>query len=399
MHSEDIATASTSSTNAAIEKATRASTVYVKSTLLPNTTIEIAAICADSEKIGDEYSYRDNGNTVYDKIRFGDTLGAKARVTHKFNDSLLAYAAVNYAGLVADGGNPLKEFDTMLPYSQYGNKIEADGGVRIAMGQNYTLYPRVLWRDNLKDANPTIDPYITGTVLYPGLAPRNRDSDPFAVLDNRKALSAELFFTYDPTPATDFYNWNYSKREDAPFAFNVGLNFTDYSTKTDSYIFYYKEGDTNAAFPEGLSGARVWKALSRMVFNPTPWLKIANKLEAGHEQSTGAAGPARTYYSTEFDFDFYKRHNIGGYIKKDKWGPYDYYRQFNVTFPWQFSLDYEYRIDHLLQKYVPERLGKSAGIGIYGILRTFDKNSPPSDYINGKNDYSYEINTYLTYEF
>jgi hypothetical protein len=399
MHSEDIAKASTSSTSSAIEKATRATTFSVKSTVFPNTTVEIGAISASSEKIDDRYTYLDKGNIGYGKIDFADTLGAKAKVTHKLTDSLLVYTGVNYAGLVADGGDPLKEFDTLLPYSRYGNKIEADGGVRIALGEFYTLYPRVLWRDNLKAANQSIGASSSGTVLYPGMSPRNRDSDPFAVLDNRKAFSGEIFFTYDPTPATDFYNWDNKNREDAAFAINVGFNYTDYSTPTDSYIYYYKEGNINAAFPAGLPQARVWKALSRMVFNPVPWLKIANKLEVGHQQSTGAAGPARTYYSTEFDFDFYKRHIVSGYVKKDQWGPYDYYQQFNVTFPWQFNLDYMYRIDHLLQKYVPARLGKSGGIGIDGILRTYDKNSPLSDYMDGKNDYSYQISTYLTYEF
>jgi hypothetical protein len=399
IHSEDIAKASTSATKSAIEKATRATTFFVKSTVLPHTIVEIGVISAGSEKVGDTYNYRDSNNTVYDKISFEDTLGVKAKVTYQLTDSVLAYVGVNYAGLVADGGNPLKEFDTLIPYSPYGNKIEADGGIRIALGQSFTLFPRMLWRENLKDANPSIGATTAGTVLYPGLSPRNRDTDPFAVLDNRAALSGEIFFTFDPTPATDFYHWDNNSREDAPFAFNIGFNYTDYSTQSDSYMYYYKEGNSNAAFPAGLPEAHVWKSLSRMVFNPKPWLRIANKLEVGHQQSTGAAGAARTYYSTEFDFNFYKRHAVSGYIKKDQWGPYDYYRQFNVTFPWQFNLDYMYRIDHLLQKYVPARLGKSAGIGIAGILRTFDKNSPTDDYNGGKNDYSYQISTYLTYDF
>ncbi len=399
IHAEDIARTSTSATQTAIEKPSRATTFSVKSTALPGTTVEIGVISAASEKVGEKFSSVDSGNIVYDKIRFVDTLGAKAKITHKLSDSLLAYAGTNYAGLVADGGNPLREFDTLLPYSQYGNKIEADGGVRIAIGEQYTLFPRILWRNNLKGANSSITPFTTGTVLYPGLTPRNRDADPFAVLDNRKALSGEIFFTFDPTPATDFYHWDNGNREDAPFAFNLGFNYTDFSTQTDSFMYYYKEGNTNAAFPTGLTAERVWKTSSRMVFNPKTWLKVTNCLEVGHQQSTGAAGPARTYYSTEFDFDFSKRHTVGGYIKKDQWGPYDYYRQFNVTFPWQFSLDYMYKIDHLLQKYVPARLGKSAGIGVAGIVRTFDKNSPVTDYNGNRNDYSYQISTYLTYDF
>ncbi|GFO67229.1 hypothetical protein GMLC_08080 [Geomonas limicola] len=399
LHSEDIATASTSATSAAIEKATRATTFYVNSAVSPSTTVELGVISAGSEKIGDQYSRRDNGDIYYDKIRFADTLGVKGKVTHKFSESFLAWAGAGYAGLVADGGNPLVEYDTLLPYSRYGNKIEAEGGLRMVLGKSYTLAPRMLWRDNLRDANPLIPASTSGTVLYPGLIPRNRDADPFAVLDNRKALSAEFFFTYDPTPATDFYHWDFKNREDATFAYNLGFNYTDYSTPTDAFTYYYKEGGVNAAFPNGLSQAKVWKAMSRMVFNPTAGVRIANRLEAGHQQSTGAAGPSRTYYSTEFDVNLFDSHVISGYVKKDQWGPYDYYRQFNVTFPWQFSLDYMYKIYHLPENYLPFRLGKSAGIGINGILRTFDQNSPVSDYNNGKNDFSYQVSTYLTYDF
>ena len=68
IHSEDIARTSTSSTGtSATEKATRASTFYVKSDIIANTTIELGVISAGSEKIGDEYNYFDRGNIIYPK--------------------------------------------------------------------------------------------------------------------------------------------------------------------------------------------------------------------------------------------------------------------------------------------------------------------------------------------
>ena len=398
MHSEDIAQTSTAAATGAISRTTRASTVYVKTTAVPDTTIEIGAISAASERIGDQYNYLNNGTTTYGNINFGDTLGIKAKVTYQLTDNISAYGGVNYAGLVANGGNPLRDFDSMLPYSQYGNKIEADGGVRITMGPEYSLFPRIFWRDNLKAANPYIAATSNGTVLYPGMRPRNNDADPFAVTDNRAARSAELIFTYDPTPITDFYHWDW-KREDASFAYNIGFNYTNNNAATDSWQYYDPKTKSNSNFPYGLTDARVWKAMSRMIFNPTSTLKIRARIEGGHQQSTGDQGAARTYFSEGFDIDYANRHTLSGYIKQNAWGPYDYYQQFNQTYPRQYKLDYMYRLDHLLHKHVPERPGKSAGIGVYGIIRTLDSNSPADEYLNGKNNYDYEVNMYLTYEF
>jgi hypothetical protein len=401
IHSEDLDQATeTSGGAAATNKATRATTFSVETDIIPGVKIELGAITSGSEKIDEEYDYLDGGNIVYDKIEFEDTLGAKARITYEGADFGTAYVEASYAGLVADGGehHSLGEFDTELPHSGSGNKIEAEAGIGIFIG-DYTIFPRVLWRENLEDANPIIDPLTSGTTLNPGLSPRNHDDDPFAVLDNREALSGEIFFTYDPTPATDFYHWNNDELEDAPLAFNVGFNYTEFSTATDSHLFFYKEGNTNAAFGEGLADEDIWKAVGRMVINTESGIKIVNRLEAGFQQSTGVPGPTREYYSTEFDIDFGQTHNLSGYLKKDQWGPYDYYQQFNVTYPWQIKLDYMYKIKHLLRKYVAGRLGRSAGIGIMGIYRTLDEDSPLDEYDDGKNDYNFEITSYLSYEF
>ena len=118
-----------------------------------------------------------------------------------------------------------------MPYSELGNKKEIEGGVRFVTG-DYTLYPRFLKRKNIVDANPLIDPATTVnlvtniTTLSPGIAPRDTDSDPFAVLDNREAESIELYMTYDPTPGSWFYDWNVDMTEDAAFAFNIGFTGT-----------------------------------------------------------------------------------------------------------------------------------------------------------------------------
>ncbi|MDT8420775.1 MAG: glycoside hydrolase family 2 TIM barrel-domain containing protein [Desulfuromonadales bacterium] len=401
MHSEDLDEASETSGGAeATDKATRATTFSAEITKISGTKIELGVISSGSEKIGDEFDRLDGDDIVYEDIEFEDTLGARARVTVEGVDFGLIYVEGSYAGLVAEGGehHSIGDFDTELPHSRYGNKVTAEAGVGIFKG-DYTIFPRVFWRENLEEANPIIDPVTTGTELFPGLNPRNLGEDPFAVLDNREALSGEVFFTYDPTPATNFYHWDNDNLEDAPLAYNIGFNYTEFSTATDSEQFYYLEGDTNAAFGWGQEKEDVWKVVSRMVINTEAGTRIVNRLEAGFQQSTGLPGPTREYYSMEFDVDVRDRHNVSGYIKKNQWGPYDFLRQFNITYPWQFKLGYMYKLKRLLQKYTKDRLGRSAGIGIVGIYKTLDENSPVTQYGDGENDYIFEAGTYLSLEF
>ena len=397
MHSEDLDRQgdSTSGTTAT-ERQSRQTTFYVKTDIIPRATLELGTIMASTEKIDDVFDYVDGNNILYDEIEFSDTLGIKAKATFDAIGRATGYAAVNYAGLVADGGDPIKEFDTentFLPYSKYGNKIEYEGGILFNFDP-ITIFPRVLYRENLIDANPTIDPSVAGSTLNPGIDPRNRDNDPFAVLDNRKAFSGDLFLTYDPTPATSFYAWDTDKREDADLAFNIGINYTQYDTPTDAHLFFYEPGNTNAPFGAGLPAEDVWKAASRIVLNPNPDLKLITKLEAGQQQSDGSPdGGTREYYEINAKLEINKKHIIEGYIKKDAWGQYDFQKQFNITFPYQFMLDYSAR----LANFIDERFAST--LGIRALYRTLDENSPAGEYKNGDNEYMFEIIGYYSFEF
>jgi len=313
---------------------------------------------------------------------------------------------MDYGGLVADGGDPLdKEYGynknsliihTDLPYSQYGNKKEIDAGIQMNLG-TITIFPRVLYRDNLVDANPLIDPVTTGNTLDTGISPRNRDDDPFAVLDNREARSGEIFFTYDPTPDTQFYEWDNDYREDADFAFNLGANYTSYPTPTDSNQFFFRPAGSNAAFGEGLPAEDVWRVSSRMIFNSEAGTKTVLKLEGGFQQSTGTAeGPTREFYKAEAKFLLPINHMIEGWVYKDAWGPYDFYRQFNQTYPWQVMLDYSVLMGPLNWS---DPRGATSKWGVRGLARTLDDQSPDDEYLDGKNDWMFEVIGYVTFTF
>ncbi len=404
MHSEDVSRLDDSATaTEATERQSRQTTIYAKTDLTDSTKLEVGGIMASTEKEDDEYDRRTGTTTYIDEIEFEDTLGARAQLTYKPSSLHIGnlhfsqlYLAAHYAGLVADGGDQLREFGTggtpgtYLPYSSLGNKQEYEAGIMMNYG-DFMIYPRFLYRDNLEDANPLFDPVVGGD---PGISPRNREDDPFAVLDNREARSAEIFLTYDPTPATFFYHWDNDRRENAAFAFNIGANYTEYPTPTDSYLFFFDEGGFNAPFGQGLPAEDIWKVSNRMVFNTHRDFKLITNLVAGQQQSTGDPnGGAREFYEADAKFIFNRKHILSGYFKKDAWGPYDFHRQFNVTYPEQYKLDYSLLLDQRLDE------DESSKIGIRALYRTLDENSPDDEYRDGANGYDFLTMFYFKWAF
>ncbi|MCC5793291.1 MAG: hypothetical protein JJT85_00970 [Chromatiales bacterium] len=396
IHSEDVARLDDSATaTQATERQTRQTTLYLTRTFGDALTLELGGIMSATEKIGDEFTRLSGQNIILDQIEFKDTLGVKGRLTFDYLNTR-SYVAFDLAGLVADGGDPLREFGTRLPYSSLGNKREYEAGVMLNFG-NFMLFPRILYRDNLVDANPNIQADIGGpgnTTLFPGLQVRNREKDPFAVLGNREARAAEIFLTYDPTPETFFYAWDNDMREDARLAYNIGLNVTRYPTATDAFQFFFEEGGINAPFGAGLPKETVWTASSRVVFNPTVNARYIANLLVGRDQSTGdPEGGTRRFYEVAGKAVLGGRHILSGHFKLDAWGPYDFHRQFNLTYPKQLKLDYSILLD---QNRDPLR---STQIGIRGEYRTLDENSPGDEFRDGLNRYLFQTVFYLIYRF
>ena len=398
MHSEDYGekTSSSSSTDTTSSKS-RQTALYGKFQFGSGTQLELGGLISGTRKIDDVYDYMENGTRYVGDIEAKDTLGAKAKLSFVPFENGDAYLGLNYAGLVANGGEPLKEDGTQLPYSEYGNKIELDAGVKIING-NYTIYPRIFYRDSLLDANPLIKPSINGTTLTPGIVTRNLDSDPFAVLGNRAARAAEIYFTYDPTPGTYFYQWDNDLRENADFAYNLGFTYIDYTTDTDSYTYYSSEYDSNYAFATGLSEEEVWMLKSRMVFNPQNSIKSIIELEVGKQQSTGNPTDAINYSSIKGKIVLNSRDIFAIEFAKDKWGPYDYQRQFNVTYPEQWKFEYT----RLLDKGLSEK--DSSKFGIKFFHRTLDGGSEGEwaqtvNSVTEINENMSEFQVFYTYKF
>ena len=404
IHSEDVARLGNAVGGAGqTERQSRQTTIYGKKEFGNGWELELGGIMSATEKVGEAFDRVDSNGDVYvDEIDWEDTLGVKAKLTFPLMGTR-TYLSAHHAGLVADGGQHHKVYGVSdpsnLPYSGLGNKQEYEAGMQMFFG-NWMIFPRLMYRDNLVHANPLIEPEIVDGILYPGTNPRNRDADPFAVLGNREARSAEIFFTWDPTGATPYYDWDNEWREDAPFAIDFGGTYTEFPTFTDSYQFFFAPTESNAAFGQGLPAEDVWTVSSRVTFNTKNRTRLIFKGLRGFQQSTGnPTGGTRDFWELHGKAVWSGKHTLEGYFLKDAWGPYDFYRQFNVTFPEQIKLDYSYMLGPGYSA-IADRVSQDQAtkIGVRALYRAFDENSLAEEEFPGS-DYIFSVNVYFIYQF
>ena len=347
---------------------------------------QFGVLKADDAKVGESFDYYKNGVAYTDKITDMDTLAFKARLTTPLNANTETYISYNYAGLVAESGENLKEMGSSLPYSTLGNKQVLEMGAKITNG-NYMIVPRFMMRNNLVGANPS---NVTG------IDQRNADiaNDPFLVMDNRETVAGEIFFTYDPTPASWFYEWDNDVWEDAPLAYNVGLTYVDYKSRSDAKSHWDPQGWFWA--DKGTVADSILSAKSRIVINTEADNKLILNLESGfQEEYTVANGDAfydyTPFYSIGGKFIHNKANTYTFSYAKDKLGAYDSDEEWGVKYPQQIELGYERLRD----------VAKASDSSTYGtklFYRSLDADSGV-EYASGANKYMYEVQAYYTHKF
>jgi hypothetical protein len=84
---------------------------------------------------------------------------------------------------------------------------------------------------------------------------------------------------------------------------------------------------------------------------------------------------------------------------KDRWGPYDFYRQFNITFPEQFELDYSYLLGTGFGA-ISDRTSEDQAtkVGVRALYRSFGEDSESEEEYPGS-DYIFSVNVYFIYQF
>lgn len=303
------------------------------------------------------------GNYVVfeDRIQSSDNWGGKVKLTYeggRFN----WYGQASAMGLIANGG-----YDQTLTFTGWKLKDTGSGnvtslltGFTIAAG-NFQFAPNFMLQKPLVEAMPN-------DVNGPGRL-RNIIDDPFSVRANRETVASELLISYDPTPGTWMYEWDNDRAEDAPFAMNLGFVYRHLPTTMDAHIGFLANRQF-FAFPNSAPAEDLWEIHSRMVSKIGPDFGIIGNFYYGNGQGNGDSDRLIKRFGGDIRA-IYKNVKVSSHVKINDWGPFDYHRDFNLTFPLQLMFD------------VSTTLGKpdwfilpSTQVGIRGIWRSLNEFSP-----------------------
>ncbi len=302
--------------------------------------------------------------TAYeDEIRSTDLWGGKIKLTYA-KGRFQWYASGAAHGLVANGG-----FDPTITYTGWklrdsgmGNMLNALSGFTLGFG-DFQIAPNFLWQ------RPLVGPMLAD-VESPG-RPRNILVDPFVVRDgNRETVAGEILITFDPTPGTFFYEWDNDRAEDAKFAANLGFVYRHLPTSMDAAIGILPDGRTFFGFPGAAPAQDLWEVHARLVSKLSSELGWIANIYGGTAQARGS--DPRLIRRAGIDLRMiYNDLKLVGSYKLNDWGPFDYHRDFNLTYPHQFSLDLSMNLGKADWFALP-----NTQIGIMGIYRTLDEFSP-----------------------
>lgn len=366
MYQEDLAEQGAATSSFAIPvPPTRKATVHLAATR-GSATFDVGGIWSGSTKEGQAFQIVDGSPDDYrvlaDRIKASDAFGAKAKLTlvkGRFSWYLQGAAM----GLVADGGHDQTQTFTgwTLKDTGSGNQRNVLTGFAVVNG-DWQFAPNFLWRKPLVGPVPSSAPAPA--------RPRNVIDDPFAVRSNRETMAGELLITYDPTPATWMYTWDSDMREDASFAASLGFVYWRFATTQDAGIGIFPDGRSTFPFPGAPPGRDLWEVKARLVSKRPSGVGMIANLYGGKGEPNGNDDRVISRYGADLRL-------IGGSLKfqaharLNDWGPYDYHRDFNQTFPLQLMGDVSYALG------LPEWFDMpQTRFGVRAAMRTLNEHSP-----------------------
>jgi hypothetical protein len=247
---------------------------------------------------------------------------------------------------------------------------------------------------------------IPADVLSPG-RPRNILDDPFSVRSNRETVAGEFLITYDPTPATWMYEWDNDRLEDAKFAMSANFVYRHLPTVMDAAIGILGNGRTTFVFPGSVPAQDLWEVNTRVVSKLNPNFGIIALLYGGNGQANGNSTRTIKRYGVDLR-TIYKKTKLSAIARFNDWGPFDYHRDFNLTFPMQLIADLSTSVSSADWFMLP-----STKIGVRGTYRTLDKYSnryspikvmdpagnwvPDPNAVGFPNGNEWEIRTYIQF--
>jgi hypothetical protein len=376
IYHEDIADAAAAVSSIAVPlPKTRRATVHMK-TKVGAVGVEVGGMWGGTPLNGREFQTTENNPDynatdaisepkyiIYtDKVNSGDNWGGKAKLTYSsgvFN----WYGQGAAMGLVANGGADLTQTFTgwRLKDSGSGNQVNFLSGFTYTVG-DIQIAPNFLWQKPIVGAIPN-------DVQAPGRL-RNIQDDPFAVRANRETVAGELLLTYDSTPGTWMYDWDNDRVEDAKFAMSAGFVFRHLPNAQDAGIGILADGRTTFAFPNSAPAHDLWEVNTRMVSKLTPDIGLIANVYFGNAQANGDDGRLVERIGGDVRV-VYKKMKLISSVKINDWGPFDYHRDFNLTYPTQLMLDLSTSVGKPNWFILPD-----TKIGIRGTVRTLNQYSP-----------------------
>jgi hypothetical protein len=354
---------------------------------------EVGGIWSGSTKEGEQFQVaevRDGVQVVLgDQVKPEDAFGGKAKVTFE-RGRWHWYGQAAYMGLVADAGpTAIPTFTGWhLRDSGMGNQSNVLTGLALNLG-NFQVAPNFLYQ------KPLVGP-VPGDWPAPA-RPRNVLDDPFAVRANRETTGAEILIGYDPTPGTWMWQWDNDAREDAHFAVAGGYVFRHCPTTQDASIYIGSDGVTTSPFPGAPPANDLWEVWVRILAASGANMRLVANLYGGNAEPNGWDYAGNTILDREI-------HRVGGTARLavkqnafevaarfNDWGPYDYHRDFNLTYPMQLMADVSRTLGLPRWFAVPQ-----TRFGVRGTYRTLDENS--NRYLAtepGENGSEWEVRTYL----
>jgi len=315
--------------------------VYGETYIMPWFQVKGGLLTAGSEKIG---AYYVDGEGEIKQIDFADTLGGYLQVgTNMFQHSYIYFNTI-YRGVVADTNAAMVRGSFFTADSGSGNRFELQLGSDLTYG-NFTFKPV------LRARAPVQKPM--GRSLLAG--------SPFVVgLGNRQSVEAEFTFCYDPEGGTWFHEWNSDDIEGAPYAFNITGLYQAFAGRTDNTVYksdakaeYTRNDGTTVEDYYWNEGGildlqkNLYQFSGRVVLNPrfVPGLRVIATAGFGKLGASTGTWTANTEFCNFYNAGVKARygHWIGSYSATlNGWGTEGWYRDFNITFPLQYTLDVAY---------------------------------------------------------
>ena len=293
-------------------------------------TVNVGGLWGGQPLNGREFQMVQDNVVYVDKIQSSDNFGGKVKLTYS-GGGIQWYGLASYMGLVANGGVDQTQTFTgwRLRDVGSGNMYNALTGMTFSVGK-LQIAPNFMYQ------KPLVGP-LPATLAAPA-RPRNILDDPFSVRGNRETAAAELLLTFDPTPGTWMYQWDNDRAEDATFALSAGVVYRHLPTIQDAAIGILGNGRTTFVFPGSAPAEDLWEFNGRIVSKINPEFGVIANVLAGTGQANGSDTRKITRYGVDIR-TIYKKMKITTIARFNDWGPFDYHRDFNLTFPLQLVGD------------------------------------------------------------